>query len=551
MWSLLLSLACATAPVDNADTVLICAEQYIATLQPWLQHRRAQGHEFAWIPNTGTRMEIRAAIRGTAVSGKLRNIVIVGDAFSPDGQGDVSRELAVPTHFGKANVNVQWGSEPEIASDNWYADLDDDQLPDLTVGRITADGNEDLATIVRKIIHYENAVPDGSWQRRINFVAGVGGFGVIADSVLEMATKKFLTEGVPPSYLTSMTYGSWRSPYCPDPRRVHRATLERLNEGSLFWVYIGHGHRNTLDRVRIPGGGFHLFDKHDADKLVCSVGHPIAVLLACYTGAYDAPEDCLAEEMLRAKGGPIAILAGSRVTMPYAMAVLGTEMMNEYFVQRRATLGEILLHAKRRLARQEDVEQFDSTGENADATRQRRSNRQMLDQLATVLSPSKKMLEEERREHLLLFNLIGDPLLRLPQAVDCEVFAEKEASSGENIRVKLKCPLVGNCRIEVACRRDTTRAPIPPRREFQFDADSLLAYDEVYAFANDSVWSLYELDFPGGVLEVDVPIPPEATGPGVIRMCVMGPDQFALGATEVFFRRSKKPLDVNRDDAAR
>ena len=58
---------------------------------------------------------------------------------------------------------------------------------------------------------------------------------------------------LPADYRLSMTYGSWRSPYCPDPRRFHATTLERLNEGAWFWVYIGHGYPLGADRVAGAG----------------------------------------------------------------------------------------------------------------------------------------------------------------------------------------------------------------------------------------------------------------------------------------------------------
>ena len=74
---------------------------------------------------------------------------------------------------------------------------------------------------------------------------------------------------------------------------------------------------------------------------------PIALLLCCSTGGFDQREDCLAEELLRADGGPAAAIAGSRVTMPYAMSVLGAELLRIYFQDRPATIGELLLAAKR------------------------------------------------------------------------------------------------------------------------------------------------------------------------------------------------------------
>ena len=141
----------------------------------------------------------------------------------------------------------------------------------------------------------------------MNFVAGIGGFGPLLDPIVELATKKFLTDGIPAEYRTSMTYGSWRSPFCPSPYQFHDETVERFNEGCLFWVYIGHGYPYQLDRVRVPGRSHHILSISDMPKLDNHHGMPIAIFLACYTGAYDQPYDCLAEEMLRAPGGPVAV----------------------------------------------------------------------------------------------------------------------------------------------------------------------------------------------------------------------------------------------------
>lgn len=45
--------------------------------------------------------------------------------------------------------------------------------------------------------------------------------------------------------------------------------------------------------------------------------------------------------------GPIAALAGTRMTMPYGMSALGADL-DSCFIEQSATLGELVLAAKQR-----------------------------------------------------------------------------------------------------------------------------------------------------------------------------------------------------------
>jgi hypothetical protein len=58
------------------------------------------------------------------------------------------------------------------------------------------------------------------------------------------------------------------------------------------------------------------------------------VLIACYTGAIDARDDSLAEELVLDEQGPIAAIAATRVTMPYGNTVLGCELLRAAFTDR-------------------------------------------------------------------------------------------------------------------------------------------------------------------------------------------------------------------------
>lgn len=505
-------------PRAAPDTAVVCPAEFRQALRPWWDHRLRQGHVLAMLSSAGSPAEIKRRIAEVAGGGRLRFIVLVGDAEPGLDHDSRLRARCVPTHYARAEVTVLWGSEPLIATDNWYADLDGDGIPEVAVGRLPADTPPQLRQIVANVLRYEQSADFGPWRRRLSFVAGVGGFGRLADSVIESTARFFLTQGIPAEYRVVMTYANWRSPFCPDPRLFHQTALQRFNEGAWFWVYIGHGFHLGLDRVRVPGREYHILDVRDVSKLKCLHGAPIALFMACYTGAFDAQVDCLAEQMLRQPEGPVAVIAGSRVTMPYAMTVLATELTEQCLRHRRATLGEALLQAKREMAqRPEPGDQW----------------RAAVDAIAGLISPAPEKLAVERAEHLLLFNLIGDPLLRLryPRRLDLQV--RRTAVAGEELRVSGACPLSGRGRLELVVRRDRLAFRPTGRPEYPPTSEMLSRLQQTYDRANDRRLAEVELDVVDGRFAATIRVPRHARGKCHVRAFVEGPDDFAVGAADV------------------
>jgi hypothetical protein len=500
---------------------VVCPPHFRQALRPWVEWRTAQGHTISLTSNQQPPDRIRAAVRAAARGGKLRFVVLVGDAEPAMADDARVRARSVPAHYAPAKARGRPGADTHIATDNWYADLDDDHVPDVAVGRITADSPEELARIVAKILAYERSADFSLWRRQVNFVAGVGGFGWLADAAIDTATRRLITDGLPTAYSTTMTYANWRSPYCPDPRNFRQATLDRLNEGCLLWVYIGHGQPQSVDYLHVPGGRYPILSRADCGALACQAGSPIACFLACYAGAFDHPQDCLAEEMLRAPGGPVAVLSGSRVTMPYAMAVLGSELLDECFVRRQQTLGEAFLAAKRSL--------MDARGKTR--------HRPTLDALAMVLAGSAASLAAERADHLELFNLIGDPLLSLhyPQSLNLRVVGT--ARAGGELVVEGESPIDGGGVVELVSRRDGLTFSPPPRDRYDGAPAALRAFDAVYRRANDPRWSAAPVSVTSGHFSAWLRIPAAAHGACHIRVFIEGPTDCAAAATDVAITR--------------
>ena len=504
---------------DDADTLVICPPDFQATLKPWLEYRETQGYKIVVQAPSSTSAGLNAQIKHVAKSGNLKNVVLIGDAA--DARSNPNR--LVPTAYVDAKVNVKFGSEPEIATDHTYADLNGDGIVDLNIGRIPVDSVDELVAYTKRVFEYEAKQQTGNWQRRINFVAGVGGFGQMLDKMIEQSVKKIVTDLVPSEYDVTMTYGSWRSPYCPDPRRFSQTTIDRFNEGCLFWIYIGHGNRRRLDRLKLPDRQFNILDNNSVSKIASQNGMPIAIFLSCYTAATDDHHDGLAETMIKQNNGPIGIISSSRVSMPYAMSIFSLEMLDGYFNGDAQTLGELVKQSKQKLVSfKQDKSEY----------------HQLIHSMGTAFSPEPGLLKDERVEHVHLMHLLGDPLLKLNRPEAIELTVPKNISAGETIEVSGRVKQPGELTVDLAYRRDRFKNRPPRRREYLPTDESFTNYQTVYEQSQDLICERITTSVQAGAFSVQLSVPEDCSGACHVRTSLFGTKYLAFGS---------KNVDVKRD----
>ena len=211
--------------------------------------------------------------------------------------------------------------------------------------------------------------------------------------------------------------------------------------------------------------------------------------------------------------------------MPYGMAVMGDALMQEYFEHQPPTLGEAILAAKRR-----------TMGKIDDAEHPVGLNRVLLDSVAAIMSPSQEQLEEERREHLHIFNLLGDPMLRLTYPQTIELQAARESAPGEKIQITGHSAGPGRGTLELICRRDCSTKQMPMRERFDPRDKALAEYQPVYEQSLDRCFARWGLDLPGGDFATEVIVPAQAHGPCHLRLSIASQSSHAIGATNVYVR---------------
>lgn len=337
-----------------------------------------------------------------------------------------------------ANTQIPWfltrqeDSNPEptrrkrVPTDNFLADViaDDNALPEIAVGRIPARTVEDARLALKKVKAYE-AAPQGDWLRNLTFFAGEGRFGAQIDRMLENLFTQFAEQTISQSYVVRMTYANIRSSYAYVPRLFSDKVIEEANRGALMLVYMGHGLYDRLDnmdvqdekgnRVRAP-----ILSSDDVAKFDIADGKlPVMLIVACQTGYMDHPKGCLAEKICFTEKAPVAIIGSSRDSHPYSNTLLQKALVSAVSTDRVATLGEALLLAKRELVLAEDPD------------------RGRLELMAKFIIPKDEERSAINASHISMYNLTGDPGLRMRYPnVQMEGFSAEAKGNELTVRVR-------------------------------------------------------------------------------------------------------------------
>lgn len=532
----LLSPAIAAGDESKGEYLLITPKPWAALLKPLLTLRAAGGYRVAVVTTdtlTGARGEVSdSRIAAVLAKRKPTVCVLVGDV--PQNMPKAMSKIAVPTRYVLPGVYGGKG-RATIASDTAYGvfrsvtrPVDDEpsHTPTVQIGRLSAKSADALKIIVSKIVAAEKPLSFGKWRRRVNIVAGSPSYGPLVDTIIENLATQVLAAAIAPRFQTTMTYANANSIYCWPPPTFAKKAVERFNEGCLIYAYVGHGSSTSVAGLYDPARKrfFDVLNARTAGEFAAPAATAtICFLITCGTGRFDGNADSLAEVLAATRGGPVAVIASSRVSWPYANAVLGKQLLEAICRDQRPTVGDVLVRAFAKMLAGRDPK---------DAVRL---------QLDTAAMMMKRGLASpaERIKHVYLYNLFGDPATPIPYPpIRASVAVEGKVSPGGSLSITITTatPLDGDAEITVEIPRTANAFAKIPRQKTPRLIDK--SFEINYANALRKTLARAADRMTGGRLQVTIKLPPTspmytATDRFDVKVYVTGKTSSAFGAATV------------------
>ncbi|MGD9306433.1 MAG: C25 family cysteine peptidase, partial [Desulfobacterales bacterium] len=247
----------------------------------------------------------------------------------------------------------------ETLTDEWFVTVSgDDAVPDMYIGRLPAKDAAEAATMVAKIVAYEDAVNTKSWENDILLVADdqVQDFEIVFKTINEDAAA-LLPAGM------NQPYKGYLEDYLDAgfaAADLRDDILDRINAGTLMVNFSGHGYIHGWAEEL-------LFDVGYMGSLANAGKYPFMVSMSCLTGYFGYPEAwtaSLAEVLLRAdEKGAAAALMPTGMTTTAGQHVMNTALFESLFAEDVRSLGAAISAAKQQLLANGDAyfEQISAT----------------------------------------------------------------------------------------------------------------------------------------------------------------------------------------------
>ena len=303
-------------------------------------------------------------------------------------------------------------------SDNPYGNPDRDLLPRVAVGRFPARTVDEAKALVQKTLAFEKDQRPATWRTRLTILAGIPAFNPVVDRLVEaQAMARF--DRLDPSWHGQALYHNPTSRFCVADNRLSLQAKDYLKQGQVFTFYFGHSspeglyaeHAHYLDREGLepaehgtrPGRIRHVWLPRLPTSGLAGEGYGVAAI--------------------RNPNGPVAVVGSHGICFAAMVQLAADALFEKTFTGTMPErLGDSWLAMKTGLAKGK-----------IDA---------LTYGLLDAVDGDRRIPQAtQRREHLEMFTLLGDPALRLPAvARDLSLTAPARLKPGQELTVTGQAP---------------------------------------------------------------------------------------------------------------
>ncbi len=271
-------------PANRANHIIISHKDFITESERFAVHKRSMGYQTIVVDVQDIYDQFSYGILdpyaikrflGYAYANwadpKPAYVLLVGD-----GTNDPKQYLAgsqatyIPAMF--VNVDNRIGETP---ADNRYVQIvGEDLIPDMLIGRVSANTVEEAAAVFNKTIDYETKPPDGDWKKR---------YVMIADDMEPAKYFAGFAEAYINQYLLNKGFDVkriyWGETHF-DLNETRQTIQDSFSEGALLINYIGHAYYGGWAQEPLFTLKDHLALIDETEKL------PVVLSLACNDGFF-------------------------------------------------------------------------------------------------------------------------------------------------------------------------------------------------------------------------------------------------------------------------
>lgn len=401
--------------------IVVTPPAFRSALAPLIEQRQAQGFNVVVLETTnvfsaeqlrqGDGAPLLARLKALLQPGRGPEYVLLVGICTKTAQ--VNAENTVPSLAGTVE---RMKGQP---SDSGYGLPGPDGAPAVAVGRFPARTARELTGMVRKTLAFEHTAAPTLWGNRLLLLLGNPGGGPLAEMFVEEELRADSASLYPGWEMRTMFNISSSPFYLPRPRD-HDTALQYLEEGNLFSIYLGHSYAGGLGL----DGRFLFLRRTDWEELNIPQGAGPFFTCGCFACQANENDPGYGVAAMRNPTGPVVVIGatGESYSAAGQLAAEGLLACLERppFPER---LGQYWLAVQAGLARGKMDPTTFALLDMADG------------------SGGSTPLPVQRREHLEMWLLLGDPALRLPAMHDdITMSAAGPVLPGSNLKVSGTLP---------------------------------------------------------------------------------------------------------------